>query len=93
MSTTEPDALPCWIYRRNRKNELYLYLHEEGDFERVPEALMRLFGTPTLVMELRLHPQRALAREDIGHVMNNLRSQGFHLQMPPTIKPEILHYS
>ena len=51
---------------------------------------MRLFGTPTLVMELRLHPQRALAREEIGQVMNNLRSQGFHLQMPPTIKPEIL---
>ncbi len=91
MSTTEQDALLCWIYRSTRKNEMYLYLREEGDFEHVPEALMRLFGTPALVMELRLHPQRALAREDIGQVMKNLCHQGFHLQMPPTIKPEMLH--
>lgn len=91
MSTTKPDALPCWIYRSSRKNEMYLYLQEEDNFDPVPEALIQLFGTPTLVMELRLHPQRALAREDIGQVMQNLRSQGFHLQMPPTIEPEMRH--
>jgi len=89
--TTEPDTLPCWIYRSGKKNEMYLYLSEEGEFERVPEALRQLFGTPTLVMELQLSPQRPLAREDVAQVMNNLRDQGFHLQMPPTIKPEMLH--
>lgn len=91
MSTTEAEALPCWIYRSSRKNEMYLYLPEEGDFARVPEALMRLFGVPTLVMELRLHPQRPLARDDVDQVLNNLRSRGFHLQMPPAIKPAMLH--
>lgn len=91
MSTAEQDALPCWIYRSSRKDDLYLYLQEVDNFERVPEALMRLFGTPTLVMELRLHPQRTLAREDVGQVIKNLRHQGFHLQMPPTIEPAILH--
>ena len=91
MSTNETDTLPCWIYRSSKKNEMYLYLGEEGDFDTVPEALMQLFGTPTLVMELELHPQRPLAREEVGQVLSNLRSQGFHLQMPPTLKPEMYH--
>jgi len=91
MSTTNAAPLPCWIYRSSKKNEMYLYLREEGDFDHVPEALMGLFGTPTLVMELQLHPQRPLAREEVDQVLINLRSQGFHLQMPPTIKPEMYH--
>ena len=91
MIDPQPASLPCWIYRSGEKNELYLYLDAEGAFDRVPEALMRLFGTPTLVMRLELHADRPLAREDVRQVMRNLRERGYHLQMPPAALPAVLH--
>ncbi len=68
---------------------MYLYLREENQFEVVPKPLLKRFGTPVLVMELELHPQRQLAREDVESVVNNLQTQGFHLQMPPEIRPDL----
>lgn len=81
--------LTCWVYRSPRKDEMYLYLSAEDDFEPVPEALLSRFGTPVRVMELTLSPQRQLAREDVNQVMENLRSQGFHLQMPPKMQVDL----
>lgn len=82
------DTLPCWIYRSEKKQEMYLYLAKEDAFESVPQSLMQLFGPPTPVMRLELSPQRRLAREDVTQVMGNLNSQGFHLQMPPLVPHE-----
>jgi uncharacterized protein YcgL (UPF0745 family) len=86
---SEETALPCWIYRSPRKDEMYLYLRHEDDFSSVPQVLLSRFGTPAKVMELTLTPQRTLAREDINQVMENLRSQGFHLQMPPRLQVDL----
>ncbi len=83
------DHMPCWIYRSNRKDEMFLYLSAEDGFDAVPQPLLKAFGRPSLVMQLELHPQRKLAREDASKVMANLRLQGFHLQMPPELKPEL----
>ncbi|MET0104040.1 MAG: YcgL domain-containing protein [Sedimenticola sp.] len=88
MSTTD-DRLPCWIYRSNRKDEMYLYLAKEEAFDELPELLMKNFGTPTLVMELELHSDRPLAREDVVKVMAGLRKDGFYLQMPPKLEVEL----
>lgn len=85
------DTLPCWIYKSPRKDEMYLYLAEEEGFDPVPEALMERFGRPVFVMELELHEDRTLAREDVKQVMNNLAEVGFHLQMPPVLVPDIYH--
>ena len=79
----------CWVYRGTRKDEMYLYLAKEDAVDDLPPGLLERFGTPTLVMELELHPTRKLAREEVAKVMKNLRQQGFHLQLPPTIKPEL----
>lgn len=84
-------TLPCWIYKSPLKNEMYLYLPEERGFDRVPAALMTRFGDPVLVMELELHEGRALAREDVVQVMQNLAGQGFHLQMPANLEPWLYH--
>ncbi len=85
------DELPCWVYRSPRKQEMYLYLAEEDGFDCVPDDLLQGFGEPVLVIELELDAQRKLAREDVGKVMANLRSQGFHLQMPPNLQPTLYH--
>jgi uncharacterized protein YcgL (UPF0745 family) len=91
MTHANQQPLPCWIYRSSRKNEMYLYLAKEDGFEELPEVLKKNFGLPSLVMELELHADRALAREDVNRVMDNLRSQGFHLQLPPKLEPELYH--
>ena len=83
--------VPCWVYRSPRKQEMYLYLAEEDAFDKVPEALLERFGQPILVIELELSPERKLAREDVNTVIANLRSQGFHLQLPPSLQPELYH--
>ncbi|MBI2379354.1 MAG: YcgL domain-containing protein [Gammaproteobacteria bacterium] len=73
----------CAIYKSSKKDEMYLYVPGREDFGRVPEALMAVFGAPQLVTVLKLSADKALAREDAQKVMENLKNQGFHLQMPP----------
>ena len=89
--TTMADTLDCWIYKSPRKDEMYLYVPAEDDFEAVPTALLERFGQPVFVMQLALSPERPLAREDVKQVMSNLREQGFHLQMPPKLEPYLYH--
>lgn len=81
----------CWIYKSSKKDEMYLYLAREDDFEAVPELLMARFGKPSLVMELELDEQRRLARADVTRVMSQLSEEGYYLQMPPKLKPDIYH--
>lgn len=83
--------IDCWIYKSPRKDEMYLYLAAEEDFEPVPDDLLKAFGRPQFVMQLTLSLERSLAREDVGTVMTNLREQGFHLQLPPKLEPHLYH--
>lgn len=75
--------MQCYVYRSNRKPDTYLYLPRKDDFEEVPEPLMQVFGAPEFSLEFELTPQRKLAQEDPEMVLQNLKDQGFHLQMPP----------
>ena len=73
----------CSVFRSNRKEYTYLYLHTGKAFEDIPTALQGAFGQPEFVFELKLSPDRKLATEDVREVMQNLRDNGFHLQLPP----------
>jgi len=76
----------AYIYKSSRKDELYLYINKKDDFSDVPQALYDSMGKePIFVMEVKLSSQRQLAREDVETVMKNLRTQGFHFQIPPPI--------
>lgn len=77
------ESLPCVIYRSLRKDGLYLFVLEEGNFETVPENVMQHIGQMEKAMELELTPGRKLARGDATEVINNLKQRGFHIQMPP----------
>lgn len=81
----------CWIYKSPLKDEMYLYLAREEDFDCVPELLMRRFGKPVPVMQLELHEQRSLARAEVQAVMKQLSEEGYYLQMPPKLAPDIYH--
>ncbi len=70
---------------------MYLYLAKEEGFEEVPEPLMQRFGQPQFVLELDLSPERKLARVEVTKVIGALEENGFFLQMPPDLKPELYH--
>jgi len=76
--------MQTYIYKSSRKDELYLYIIKKDDFSDIPQALYNTMGKePIFVMELNLSPDKPLAREDVGKVIKNLESQGYHVQMPP----------
>ena len=76
--------MKCAIYKSNRKANTYLYVEKENDFTRVPSALMTLLGRLELVMTLDLTPQSKLAQADPAEVCNQLKTQGYYLQLPPS---------
>ena len=71
----------CHIYRSNRKLDTYLYLSEKDDFSSVPDELLKVFGPPEFSFSFDLTAARELAREDAVEVLDNLASQGYHLQL------------
>ncbi|PVZ13911.1 MULTISPECIES: YcgL domain-containing protein [unclassified Pseudomonas] len=81
----------CSIYKSPRKREMYLYTLKADGIAKVPEGLLPLFGTPVHAFDLVLTPERTLAREDITKVLENLDTQGYHLQMPPPEEEYIEH--
>ncbi len=81
----------CWIYKSSKKDEMYLYLAKEDDFVEVPELLMARFGQPSLVMQLDLHQERPLARVNTARVMQQLQDEGYFLQMPPNLRPDMYY--
>jgi uncharacterized protein YcgL (UPF0745 family) len=73
----------CFIYKSNKKAELYLYLDKQDDFSSVPEAILKSIGHPEYVMQLEITPERKLARENAADVLKGIEENGFFLQMPP----------
>ena len=53
-----------------------------GDLHK-PSALVLLLGELRFVMEVQLDEQRRLPVEDTEQVLEHLRTQGWHLQLPP----------
>lgn len=73
----------CAVYKSAKKEQTYLFVKTRDDFSVVPEALMRTFGTPTLVTLTNLATKEKLAFADIEKVKTSLTEQGFYLQLPP----------
>lgn len=81
----DPDAvfIFCRVYKTRRKPGLYLYVDRQHDLSRVPAELLAQFVAPELALEFKLSAGRALAQQDPVVVLNNVREQGYHLQLPP----------
>lgn len=73
-----------FVYRSPKKSEMYLYLMERDNFDAVPESLLKAFGTPEFALHVNLEKRETLARENINEVRQQLKEQGFFLQMPPS---------
>ena len=75
--------MQCFIYKSLKKEYLYLYIAKKDDFSNVPDALVSSLGKMEFVMDLVLSPERKLAKEDAGKVIDSLKAQGFFVQLPP----------
>ena len=72
--------MQCFIYKSLKKDYLYLYIDKKDDFSKVPDALINHFGKMEFVMDLELSPERKLAMEDAGKIIQNIMEQGFFVQ-------------
>jgi uncharacterized protein YcgL (UPF0745 family) len=82
-----PRPLSCVVYKSLRKQDTYLYVPAEDDIEALPEALRAALGKLEEVMRLELTPQRKLAHNNARQIIDDLRKQGFHLQVQ---QPELV---
>ncbi len=82
--------MQCWIYRSSVRDGLYVWLNKEDALDTLPEPVRRQLGAAELAMSIELHPGKKLGQEDPEVVMANLDAQGFHLQMPRNIEPDVL---
>ena len=80
----------CYIYRCSAKQDMYLYLAEKDDFECLPDELRNKLGTLDFALELELDADKKLAKENPETVIENLKNQKFHLQMPSETSVEQL---
>lgn len=75
--------MQCFVYVSLRKTNSYLWLARRDDFEILSEPLQLLLGELRFVMEVQLDEYRKLPVEDAAQVLEHLRTQGWHLQLPP----------
>jgi uncharacterized protein YcgL (UPF0745 family) len=73
----------CFVYASQRKANTYVWLHHKDDFKVIPASLAVMLGDLRFVLEVQLHAERRLPQEDVEVVMEHLRTQGWHLQLPP----------
>ena len=73
----------CTIYKSSKKAQTYLFVNKRDEFSDVPDALMTVFGKPTLVTVMNLAQKEKLALADITKVKESLLDKGCYLQLPP----------
>lgn len=78
-----PKAILCEVFRSPRTEGMYLYVERGANLERVPEELLKAFGTPESALVFHLRPDRRLAQADPLVVLGDIAARGFYLQMPP----------
>lgn len=69
---------------------MYIYLAEEDDFSNVPKEIFNSLGIISFAMELDIEADKKLAKEDPVKIMENLKENSFHLQLPNTTSIEEL---
>lgn len=77
--------MQCYVYRSRRKSGSFLFLPEKDNFERVPEVLLNIFGTPEFSFDFQLDAGRKLMLKiDAAEIRRVMQENGFFLQLPPS---------
>lgn len=76
------------IYRCQRKPGAYLYVPKKKALTDLPPPLLDMLGKLQHAFSFLLTPDRPLERADASQVLDQLRQQGYYLQMPPATDPD-----
>ena len=76
------ESMLCAIYKSAKKDGMYLYVEKRDQFDAVPDALRSAFGKPSFVMLFNLAGNKSLIHANNQDVMDQIKAQGFYLQMP-----------
>ena len=77
------------VYRSERRPGTYIYVDAADDFARVPADLAKHFGQPVYAMELELTADFNLVQASAAQVLSEIHDNGFYLQLPPAVDPEM----
>lgn len=69
------------IYRSTKKENCYLYIEHEGDFSKVPESILSIFGMPVFAMKVLIDSKRRFVAASAEEIENRIKKDGFFLQM------------
>jgi len=83
-------SITSYIYRCSAKHDMYIYLAEKDNFDCIPDELKKSLGQLNFSMQLDIGKDRKLAKEKPEQVIDNLKSRGFHLQLPSETSVEEL---
>lgn len=75
--------MQCFVYASLKKADSYLWLAQRDALDLLPESLVLMLGELRFVMEVHLDEHRKLPVENTEQVLEHLRTQGWHLQIPP----------
>ena len=97
--------MKCHVYRSSVRDGLYVYVAVTDGESAVPSTtepepspsglaalpapVRRQLGRAELAMTLELDRSRKLGQGNVEEVLSNLAKQGFHVQMPRDIEPEV----
>ena len=85
--------MQCYIYKSAKKEGMYIYLPKRDVFTEIPEDLLNTMGKLSLALVLKLTPERKLQKEDAATVIENLASQGYHVQVPESLASWLVQYN
>ena len=85
---TDFDTLDVDVYKTNRRPETFLFVPAGLDFNQWPDGLEDVFHPAEHVMTLTLTPERPLAAQPAGLVMNEIAKRGYFMQLPPMTRPD-----
>ncbi len=85
-----PEAMHCTILKGSREPELYVYVPFAKAETNIPGELRSRLGKIKEVMSLEITPDKNLARVDPAKVLNEIREQGYFVQLPPVITGQVL---
>lgn len=74
------------IYKNLKKEGMYLYVSKENGLSKIPDALLSLFGTPTLVTYMLVTEDKKFAKFTAKDLLTALNEKGFYLQMPEPLE-------
>lgn len=67
---------------------MYIYVDKKEGLATLPDALIKQVGNTELAMTILITPDKKLARAKASDVLDALETQGFYLQMPPSLHAE-----